>query len=54
MMIISSLLGVAFSAAGLLISYTWNLTSGASIILVAGVGYLLGLGLKSIRRLNGG
>ncbi len=49
MMILSSLLGIAFSTAGLLISYTWNLTSGATIILISGAGYLLSLGLKSIR-----
>jgi zinc transport system permease protein len=41
MMIFSSLLGVLFSVTGLWLSYTHNLTSGASIILVAGAGFLL-------------
>ncbi len=43
MMIVSALLGVLFTTVGLGLSYTWNLTSGASIILVAGAGYLLSL-----------
>lgn len=43
MMICSTLLGVLFTTVGLGLSYTWNLTSGASIILVAGAGYLLSL-----------
>jgi zinc transport system permease protein len=43
MMILSALLGVLFTTVGLGLSYTWNLTSGASIILVAGAGYLLSL-----------
>ena len=41
MMIFSSLLGVFFSVTGLWLSYTYNLTSGASIILVAGAGFLI-------------
>lgn len=43
MMIVSALLGVCFTFTGLWLSYAWNLTSGASIILVAGAGYLLSL-----------
>jgi len=43
MMIVSALLGVLFTFTGLWLSYAWNLTSGASIILVAGAGYLLSL-----------
>lgn len=43
MMALSALLGVAFTTLGLWLSYAWNLTSGASIILVAGTGYLLSL-----------
>jgi len=43
MMALSTLLGVVFTALGLWCSYAWNLTSGASIILVAGAGYLLSL-----------
>jgi zinc transport system permease protein len=41
MMIFSSLLGVLFSVTGLWLSYRYNLTSGATIILVAGAGFLL-------------
>ena len=41
MMVGSSLLGVVFTTAGLWLSYTYNLTSGASIILVAGVVFIL-------------
>jgi zinc transport system permease protein len=41
MMIFSSLLGVIFSVTGLWLSYRYNLTSGATIILVAGAGFLL-------------
>lgn len=43
MMIISSALGVGFTLIGLAISYHFNLTSGATIILVAGSGFLLSL-----------
>ncbi len=43
MMAVSILLGMLFTFVGLWLSYAWNLTSGASIILVAGAGYLLSL-----------
>ncbi len=43
MMIGSSLLGAVFTMTGLWFSYRYNLTSGASIILVAGFGFLLSL-----------
>ena len=43
MMAVSSLLGIIFTVVGLLISYFFNLTSGATIILVAGISYLLAL-----------
>jgi len=36
-------LGIVFTIIGLWVSYVWNLTSGASIILVSGVVYLLSL-----------
>ncbi len=45
MMAVSSLLGIFFTVVGLLISYFFNLTSGATIILVAGVTYLLALAI---------
>ncbi len=41
MMAISSILGVVFTTTGLWLSYLLNLTSGATIILVSGVAYLL-------------
>jgi zinc transport system permease protein len=41
MMVIATLLGMVFTVSGLLLSYYWNLTSGATIILVAGVAYII-------------
>ena len=41
MMIASSLLGAVFTISGLWLSYAFDLTSGASIILVAGVAFFL-------------
>ncbi len=49
MMGLASALGVAFTVTGLWISYFWDLTSGASIILVSGVAYLLSLAFRSWR-----
>ncbi|WP_373500807.1 metal ABC transporter permease [Desulfococcus sp.] len=43
MMVGSSLLGALFTIAGLWISYRYNLTSGAAIILVSGIGFLFSL-----------
>ena len=43
MMIASSILGMVFTLVGLYLSYVFNLTSGATIILVAGVGFLLSM-----------
>ena len=43
MMVGSSLLGALFTIAGLWISYTYDLTSGASIILVSGIAFLISL-----------
>jgi zinc transport system permease protein len=50
MMALASLLGVAFTTLGLWFSYVWDLTSGATIILVAGVTYLLSMVLKPVLR----
>jgi len=50
MMALSSVLGVCFTTVGLFLSYFWNLTSGATIILVSGVAYLLALGVRSLMR----
>ncbi len=43
MMVGASLLGAVFTVSGLWLSYTFDLTSGASIILVAGVAFFLAL-----------
>jgi len=47
MMIWSVILSVIFSFTGLLLSFYLNLTSGATIILIAGVAYLIGFAVKS-------
>lgn len=47
MMIISSLLGIIFTLLGIGLSYAFDLTSGATIILISGVGYLISLILKT-------
>ena len=41
MMVGSSLLGIVFTTAGLWLSYAYDLTSGAAIILVAGAVFLI-------------
>ncbi|MCD4671192.1 MAG: metal ABC transporter permease [Anaerolineaceae bacterium] len=51
MMVLSSLLGMVFTTLGLFLSYFFNLTSGATIILVAGAAYLLSLLWKSASHL---
>ena len=48
MMVGSSILGALFTITGLGLSYTYDLTSGASIILVAGVVFFLFLLLEQI------
>jgi zinc transport system permease protein len=48
MIVFSSLLGSIFTTIGLALSYRFNLTSGATIILVAGITYLISLGWKPI------
>jgi len=50
MMVVSIVLGMAFIVVGLWLSYVWNLTSGASIILVSGVAYLLSLAAGPLRQ----
>jgi zinc transport system permease protein len=45
MMIVASCLGVLFTLTGLWVSYRYNLTSGATIIMVGGVGFFLSLGV---------
>jgi zinc transport system permease protein len=46
MMILASLLSAVFTTVGLWLSYSLNLTSGATIILVAGAAYLLSVIVK--------
>jgi len=48
MMFASSILGAMFTISGLWFSYQYNLTSGASIILVAGVVFLFSLGIDKL------
>jgi len=43
MMVGSSVLGAVFTVAGLWLSYTFDLTSGASIIMVAGAAFFIAL-----------
>lgn len=47
MMMLSSLLGILFTFTGLGLSYFYNLTSGATIILVAGIVYFVSLVIKA-------
>ena len=49
MIFLGSILGIIFTTTGLWLSYTFNLTSGATIILVAGVAYLLSLLISSTK-----
>lgn len=48
MMVFSSILGIVFTTVGLWISYIFNLTSGATIILVAGATYLLSVTIQPV------
>jgi zinc transport system permease protein len=48
MMVLASILGVLFTTTGLWLSYFLNLTSGATIILVAGVAYLLSMAVRPL------
>ncbi|GAH11316.1 unnamed protein product [marine sediment metagenome] len=48
MIFVAVILGMVFTSVGLGISYQANLPSGATIILCAGMSFLLALGLKKI------
>lgn len=48
MMIAASLLGILFSTCGLFLSYYFNLTSGATIILVSGIAYGIAQASKTL------
>jgi zinc transport system permease protein len=49
MMVASSILGAVFTITGLWLSYRYNLTSGASIIMVSGIVFLISLVVDQIR-----
>ncbi len=49
MIVWSSLLSVVFTIIGLWLSFTFNLTSGASIILVAGAGFCVSIIIEQLR-----
>jgi zinc transport system permease protein len=49
MMIGSSVLGILFTITGLWLSYQYNLTSGASIIMVAGIVFLISVIIDRFR-----
>ena len=50
MMVLASILGIFFTISGLWLSYAYDLTSGATIILVAGVGFFFSQVLDGIKR----
>ena len=50
MMALSSLLGIFFSVAGLWVSYNCNITSGATIVMVAGVAFFISQALDMIKK----
>ncbi len=50
MMVLASCLGGLFTTIGLWLSYFLNLTSGATIILVSGIAYLLSVGIQPLLR----
>jgi zinc transport system permease protein len=52
MMVLSSALSCAFTLAGLWLSYVWNLTSGATIIMVAAAGFFAAILWGRLRRLG--
>ena len=49
MMTFASLLGMLFTVVGLWLSYIYDLTSGATIILVAGIAFFISLCVDSIK-----
>ncbi|WP_017663454.1 metal ABC transporter permease [Baaleninema simplex] len=53
MAIAAGLLGIIFTTVGLFLSYTFDLTSGATIILVSGVAYLLSFSFKLLPSAEG-
>ncbi len=52
MMLLASLLGAVFTLTGLWLSYSYNLTSGAAIILIAAAAYMLALAVRQALKRN--
>ncbi len=52
MMILSTIIGLFFNISGLIISYYLNLSSGATIIIIAVISYLISLGIVKIKNYN--
>ncbi len=50
MMLLSSLLSILFTFLGLLLSFYLNLTSGATIIIIAGAAYLISILIQQFRQ----
>ena len=48
MMIVSCFLGMFFTTGGLWLSYSFDMTSGAAIIFLAGIGFFLSLGFDNL------
>jgi len=48
MMLWASVLGIVFTVTGLWLSYFFNLTSGATIIIISGIAYLISIVLKAL------
>jgi zinc transport system permease protein len=49
MMLLSIAFGIAFAILGLWLSYLFNLASGATIVLVSGVSFLIAFGVQTLR-----
>jgi zinc transport system permease protein len=52
MMVLSILLSLVFTTSGLLVSYAIDLTSGAVIIMISGIAYLLSYAGKNLYQIN--
>ncbi len=50
-MFVATLLGMVFITFGLGLSYAYNLTSGATIILISGIAYIGTLGIKALPKI---
>lgn len=52
MAVVASVLGMLFTTCGIVLSYTLNLTSGATIILIASAVYILALAIQATSRMR--